>query len=65
MTVDNGGVLNIGNGGGRTFVGGSNNDGNNGTGILTISSGGLVNVAAPGGFPNNQIYLAGDGGTGP
>ena len=64
MTVDNGGVLNIGNGGGRTFIGGSNSDGKNGTGILTISSGGLVNVAAPGGFPNDQIYLAGYGGTG-
>jgi autotransporter-associated beta strand protein len=64
VVVGAGGVLNIGNGGGRTFVGGSNNDGKNGNGTLTINAGGLVNCAAPGAFPNERIYLAGYGGNG-
>jgi fibronectin-binding autotransporter adhesin len=64
MTVGTGGVLNIGNGGGRTFIGGGPQNGTLGAGILNINSGGLINVAAPGAFPNDQIYLAGYGGTG-
>lgn len=64
LTVAQGGVANIGHGGGRTFVGGGPSGGPYGTGILNLNAGGTVNVAAAGTFPNDQIYLAGYGGTG-
>jgi len=65
VTVDDGGVLNIGNGGGRTFVGGGPGGGTMGTGVLNINgTTSQVNVAAPGAFPNDKVYLAGYGGSG-
>jgi fibronectin-binding autotransporter adhesin len=63
-TVDNGGVLNVGTGGGRTFIGGGPSGGTMGTGVLNINAGGIVNVASAGAFPNDRIYLAGYGGNG-
>ncbi len=64
VTVNDGGVLNIGTGGGRTFVGGGPNGGTMGTGILNINGTAQVNVAAAGAFPNDRIYLSGYGGSG-
>ncbi|HQL76427.1 MAG TPA: autotransporter-associated beta strand repeat-containing protein [Phycisphaerae bacterium] len=64
VTVNDGGVLNIGTGGGRTFVGGGPSGGTMGTGILNINGTGQVNVAAAGSFPNDRIYLSGHGGSG-
>lgn len=60
------GTLNVGAGGTRVFIGGGDEGGSNGvgTGTLTISGTGIVNVAAAGAFPNDFIYLAGYGGTG-
>ncbi len=64
VTVGSGGVLNVGASGGRTFIGGSNNDNLAGSGTLTVNAGGLFSVAAAGAFPNDNLYLAGYGGTG-
>ena len=60
------GALNIGGGGGRIFIGGGDSGGANGfgTGTLTISGTGIVNVGPGGAFPNDMVYLAGYGGTG-
>ncbi len=64
VTVNDGGVLNVGTGGGRTFVGGGPSGGTMGTGILNINGTAQVNVAAAGAFPNDRIYLSGHGGSG-
>jgi len=64
VIVDGGGVLNIGNGGCRTFVGGGPDGGPYGDGVLTVNSGGEVNVAAEGAFPNEALYVGGYGGNG-
>jgi len=64
VTVGSAGVLNVGNGGGRAFIGGGNGGAPFGTGVLTVSTGGTVNVAAPGTFPNESLYFAGYGGSG-
>jgi fibronectin-binding autotransporter adhesin len=64
VTIGSGGLLSVGAGGGRTFVGGGPNGGPYGTGILSINSGGSVVVSPSGAFPNDQLYLAGFGGTG-
>ncbi len=63
ITVNAGGSLSVGNGGGRVFVGGSNGGAPFGTGVLTIA-GGTVTVGAAGAFPNDKVYLAGFGGVG-
>ena len=64
VTVGSGSVLNVGNGGGRTFIGGGPSSGPYGNGQLTINAGGLVNVAPPGLFPNERFYFGGFGGSG-
>ena len=64
VTVGSGGVLNVGTGGARAFIGGGPSGGPYGTGILNVNAGGSVNVAAGGAFPNDQVYLAGYGGNG-
>jgi fibronectin-binding autotransporter adhesin len=66
VTVASGGVLNVGNGSGKVFVGGGDQGGSQfGTGILTLTGGGVVNVAAPGGAsPLDSVYLGGYGGQG-
>ena len=65
VNVSGNGVLSVGNGGGLTFIGGGNSgSGLYGTGTLTISGNGQVNVAAPGSFPNDKVYLGGYGGSG-
>ncbi|MDB5104230.1 MAG: filamentous hemagglutinin N-terminal protein, partial [Fibrobacteres bacterium] len=63
LTLNTGGALNVGNGGGRTFVGGGPSGGPYGTGILTIA-GGTLTVAVGGAFPNDKFYTPGYGGTG-
>jgi fibronectin-binding autotransporter adhesin len=65
VTVSRGGVLNIGNGGGRTFIGGGPQGGPYGNGTLTITDGGVVNVGGAGINPNNDLWFNGYGTTGP
>ncbi len=64
VTVGSGSVLNVGNGGGRTFIGGGPSGGPYGAGLLNINAGGLLSVAPPGLFPNERFYLGGFGGSG-
>lgn len=64
VTAGSGSVLNVGSGGGLTFIGGGPNGGPYGTGVLNINAGGIVNVAPPGLFPNERFYLGGFGGSG-
>ena len=64
VTVGSGGVLNVGNGGGRTFIGGGPSGGTFGNGTLTVTNGGIVNVGAAGVDPNNNIYFNGYGNNG-
>ncbi len=65
VNVSGSGILNIGGGGGQIFIGGgTNGSGQAGTGTLTVGSGGIINVAGPGAFPNEKLYLAGFGGSG-
>ena len=64
INVGNGGVLNIGNGGARTFIGGGNSGSATGIGVLTLSGSGVVNIGAPGSFPNESVYFSGYGGSG-
>jgi fibronectin-binding autotransporter adhesin len=64
VTVAGGGVLNVGNAGGRTFIGGGPVGGPFGSGVLTIGSGGVVNMGAAGADPNNAVYFNGYGTAG-
>jgi len=64
VTVGNGRVLNIGNGGARTFIGGGNSGSATGIGVLTLGGSGVVNVGAAGTNPNDSLYLGGCGGSG-
>ena len=65
VTVGDGGVLNVGNGGSRTFIGGADYSGGPaGSGTLNINGTGQVNIAAAGSFPNEKVYVSGWGGSG-
>lgn len=57
VVVNSGGVLDIGNGGAAVYIGGRyNNIGAAGTGIMTINTGGLVKVGAPGVATSNPWF---------
>ncbi len=65
VNVTAAGVLNIGGGGGRIFIGGATAGGQPaGSGFLNVASGGVINVSPAGAFPNDRVYLAGFGGSG-